>query len=199
MTTNEKAKDSTKDRLLAVGLEQFLQSGYAATGIKEILETAAVPKGSFYHHFPSKEVYANEVVSLYFQQEQAFAEAILGAANVPPLKRLRTYFQRLIERYEARGFSGGCMLGNMSQEVADHSASMQPLLRDKFKMWQAAFTEVIKQAKVRGDLPENTKPNEIAAFLLNGWEGALVRMKADKSAVPSQEFVQFAFQRVLRK
>lgn len=190
---------STRDRLLSAGLEQFLTSGYAATGVKEILDVAEVPKGSFYHYFPSKEAFAVEVIRLYFSQEQKFAEAVLGETAVSPLKRLRNYFQRSVERYESAGPVRGCLLGNMSQEVADHSVSVQSLLHEKFKLWQGTVADVVRQAKARQELPDSLKASETAAFLINGWEGALVRMKADRSTAPLHEFVQFAFQRVLRK
>ncbi len=54
------AKKSTRDRLIHVGLERMHTAGYASTGVKEILEIAGVPKGSFYHYFPSKEAFARE-------------------------------------------------------------------------------------------------------------------------------------------
>jgi AcrR family transcriptional regulator len=49
------ANPSTREQLLQVGLLAFHQHGYTATGIQEILESAKIPKGSFYHHFGSKE------------------------------------------------------------------------------------------------------------------------------------------------
>jgi len=189
---------STRERLLAVGVEQFLKSGYAATGVKEILAAAGVPKGSFYHYFPSKEAFANEVINCYFNQEAALIESVFGDAAVRPLKRLRTYFERLAERYETGGPVGGCLFGNMSQEVADHSVALQSLLRNKFHAWQGALADMVRQAKAQGELPKTTKPDEIAAFLLNGWQGALVRMKAEKSTAPLHEFLKIAFQHVVR-
>ena len=55
---------STRDHLLQVGLRQIHAMGYSATGVNEILEEAKVPKGSFYHHFASKEDFAKEVLAL---------------------------------------------------------------------------------------------------------------------------------------
>jgi hypothetical protein len=43
---------STRDHLLEVGLERLRSTGYTATGVKEVLDLAKVPKGSFYHYFP---------------------------------------------------------------------------------------------------------------------------------------------------
>ena len=51
---------STREHLLEVGLERLRSTGYTATGVKEVLDLANVPKGSFYHYFPSKEAFAGE-------------------------------------------------------------------------------------------------------------------------------------------
>ncbi|RZU29745.1 TetR family transcriptional regulator [Edaphobacter modestus] len=41
---------STRDNLIETGLQLMHRNGYYATGIKEILDTAQVPKGTFYHY-----------------------------------------------------------------------------------------------------------------------------------------------------
>ncbi|MBV5350484.1 TetR/AcrR family transcriptional regulator, partial [bacterium] len=45
-----KNPDIIRTRLLDVGLAAFAKRGYHGTGIKEIVDTANVPKGSFYNY-----------------------------------------------------------------------------------------------------------------------------------------------------
>jgi TetR/AcrR family transcriptional repressor of nem operon len=56
---------STREHLIDVGLELMHQDGYNATGLSDILKGADVPKGSFYHHFGSKEDFAAAVLERY--------------------------------------------------------------------------------------------------------------------------------------
>jgi hypothetical protein len=77
--------------------------------VKEILDEADVPKGSFYHHFASKEAFAKEV---------------------------RRYFEELIAVYGPTAEISGCMVGNFSLEMADHSDSIQSLLHQSLSNWQ---------------------------------------------------------------
>ncbi len=58
---------STRDHLLDVGVELMHRNGYKATGLTEILQAAGVPKGSFYHHFGSKEDFAAAALEKYFR------------------------------------------------------------------------------------------------------------------------------------
>jgi TetR/AcrR family transcriptional repressor of nem operon len=189
---------STRDHLLQVGLRRIHGMGYAATSVQEILDDADVPKGSFYHHFPSKEAYAKEVLELYVRGENERAEKILRDGKGPPLKRLRRYFEELIAVYGQTAAVSGCMLGNLSLEIADHSDSIQPLLRLSFSNWQTAIAGTLREAMDRGDLAKSNQPEDLAAFLLNSYEGALLRSKADRSNRALENFLHFAFKVLLK-
>ena len=184
---------NTRDHLLQIGLRRIHATGYASTGVKEVLDDAVVPKGSFYHYFPSKEAFAIEVLKLYVREQNQRVERILRTGKAAPLKRLRRYFQELIKVYGPSATVSGCMLGNLSLEMADHSDSIQSLLRSSFANWQASIAGVLEEAIECGDLPKSMKPEKLAAFLLNSYEGALLRSKADRSNASLENFLDFAF------
>jgi TetR/AcrR family transcriptional repressor of nem operon len=189
---------STRDHLLQVGLRRIHAMGYASTGVKEILDDADVPKGSFYHYFPSKEAFAKEVLELYVRGENERAGKILGDGKAAPLKRLRRYFEELIAVYGPTANSSGCMVGNLSLEMADHSDSIQSLLHRSFSTWQTGIAGVLEEAIERGDLAKSNKPQELASFLLNSYQGALLRSKADRSSKPLENFLHFTFSVLLK-
>ncbi len=58
-------KKNTHSELLKTGMMLFGEKGYHGTGIKEIVESLKVPKGSFYNYFKSKEYFASEIVEHY--------------------------------------------------------------------------------------------------------------------------------------
>jgi TetR/AcrR family transcriptional regulator, transcriptional repressor for nem operon len=190
---------NTRDHLLQVGLRQIHSMGYAATGVKEILDEAAVPKGSFYHYFPSKEAFAKEVLELYARGESERAAKILSDGKAAPLKRLRRYFDELIVIYGPTANISGCLIGNLSLEMADHSDSIQSVLHQSFANWQTAIAAILQEAIDRGDLAKSTKPKELASFLLNSYEGAILRSKADRSSKPVENFLHFAFNVLLKR
>src|SRR5687767_3045904 len=89
----------TKRRLLDVGLATLLERGYNATGIQDLLVATSVPKGSFYHHFASKEDFALQVVDRYVAELHILMDQTLGDAERPPIERVRLYFERLVGLY----------------------------------------------------------------------------------------------------
>jgi TetR/AcrR family transcriptional regulator, transcriptional repressor for nem operon len=193
------ATRTTRDHLIEVGLEQIRSSSYNATGVKEILDRAGVPKGSFYHYFPSKEVFTEEVLNRYMIAETQRLQDVLGDIRLAPLKRLRRYFEALTVAFGMSAPIGGCLLGQLTLEIADQSPRLQPLLRDAFAHWQHGIANVLREAVERGDLSRAIRPDDLAAFLLNGWQGALVRMKAEKSDQPLENFIHIAFNILLKK
>ena len=194
-----KRASTTREHLLEVGLRQLRLTGYNATGVKEILDLAGVPKGSFYHYFPSKEAFVGELIGRYAEAEIERVRRILEDPAEDPLKQLRSYFEELSM---ANGFHtevSGCLLGSMSLEVADHNEVLQPQLRSLFDVWQRAITSVLRRAIQRGDLDKTTDPDALAEFLLSSYEGALVRMKADRCNRPLENFLHFAFDVILKQ
>ena len=190
---------NTRDHLLQIGLRHIHSMGYASSGVKEILDDADVPKGSFYHHFASKEAFAKEVLELYVRGESERAEKMLRGGKGPPLKRLRRYFEELIAVYGPTANVSGCMMGNLSLEMADHSDAIQSLLHESFSDWQTGVAGVLQEAIDRGNLAKANKPQELASFLLNSYQGALLRSKADRSSKPLENFLHFTFNVLLKR
>src|ERR1700722_8423022 len=79
------AAKSTREHLIDVGVGLMHQNGYNATGLSDILQAADVPKGSFYHHFESKEDFAEAALERYGMREREHAAAVLGDAATSPM------------------------------------------------------------------------------------------------------------------
>jgi TetR/AcrR family transcriptional regulator, transcriptional repressor for nem operon len=190
---------STRDHLIEIGLGLMRKHGYGATGLQEILQSAGVPKGSFYHHFGSKEDFTAAVIERYSTLAQEHAHDVLGDKRQAPLKRLRRYFEDLIRMAGQSAPIQGCLIGNLTLEVAWSSSLLQTRLSTSFHIWQSEVASVIREAVERGDLPRSIKPEPLAGFILNSWEGSLLRSQADKSDTPLKDFLRFVFEDLLVK
>jgi TetR/AcrR family transcriptional repressor of nem operon len=190
---------STREHLLDVGVELMHQNGYNATGLTDLLKAADVPKGSFYHHFGSKEDFAAVALERYGMREREHAAAILNDATVPPLKRLRRYFSDLARIYGQKGAIPGCIMGRFSLEIAEVSPLLRKQISATFDHWQHTIAMVIQQAVAEGELPAGTDAESLAGFLLNSWEGALLRSQAEKSDAPLEVFLRYGLDALAQK
>jgi TetR/AcrR family transcriptional repressor of nem operon len=191
------ATSSTRDHLIGVGLELMRKYGYGATGVQEILDAAGVPKGSFYHHFSSKEEFTAAVLDRYVTLEGEHCLEVLGNTRQAPLRRLRRYFEDLIRTAGQSAPTQGCLIGSLSLEIAGTSRLLQNCLSSNFTRWQAVIASVLQEAIEKGDLPKSTRPEALAGFVLNTWEGVLLRSQADRSDTPLKDFLHYMFEEFL--
>ncbi|QSR20376.1 TetR/AcrR family transcriptional regulator [Novosphingobium sp. KA1] len=192
-----KPNPNTRDNLIRVGVRMLHEGGYTATGIKDIVDAAEVPKGSFYNHFESKEAFGRQVVDHYFDSGLVELRARLENGDVPPLERLRDYFDERTHTFRESGYVRGCLMGNLSLEIADHSDAIRDSLAAHFRTWSELFETCIAEAQETGTIACRLPASLLAQFLLNSWEGALLRMRTEKSDAPLREFTQVVFEALL--
>lgn len=75
---------------------------------------------------------------------------------------------------------------------------MRAAIRNAFDMWQTLHARMIRDAQNAGELDPSIDPEELAAFIQNSWEGAIMMMKVHESYAPIQNNIQFIFDRLLK-
>lgn len=188
----------TRERLLTAGLAAFQAHGYAATGVDAIARGAGVPKGSFYNHFGSKGAFAAEVVDSYFDLQTLGLLGVLSDRSRPALERLRDYFADRLRHARKLGLEQGCLMGNLAIEVADHEPGVRERLAENFRRWTASLAGLIREAQAAGDIENRGDPAVLAGFLVNAWQGALMRMRVEHSEQPLEDAIRLIFDGLLR-
>ena len=163
--------------------------------MQEITNAAGVPKGSFYNHFESKEALGAEIVECYGMNNTR--RAILRDKNVPPLERLRTHFIALNDTFIKSKFERGCLLGNFSAELSNQSAVIRESLAKLFQRWTEDLEVAIADAQTEGAVSSKHDAADLAAFLLDAYEGALLRARVQRTRAPFDRFLKLAFDRIL--
>ncbi|WP_280151765.1 TetR/AcrR family transcriptional regulator [Piscinibacter sp. XHJ-5] len=192
-------KETAQKQLIQAGLRAFIRQGFNGAGVRDILQAAKVPSGSFYYYFDSKEALAAAVVDRYAElSRQKRASLLLGDPSVSPLKRLRNYFEAYVHFSGLAQFRQGCLLGALTLEIANASPLVMERIRVAFSEWERMLEEVLAEAANQGQLPPGLAARELSAFIVIGWEGALLRMKAEQSEKPLRLFIDTLFQGILR-
>jgi TetR/AcrR family transcriptional repressor of nem operon len=190
-------ESDTRERLIQQGLISFLAYGYDGVGIGPVLSAVNVPKGSFYHFFRSKEDFAIAVLEAYAARYASIRETLQTDKTRPPLSRLRSHFDALEKELIAESPAGGCLYGVLSQTCATLGPMLRKRLHESFQTWQESILRVLQQAQDSGDLDPTIKAGDAAAFLIDAYEGALIRMKSDGVAVTFSRFRTFALEPLL--
>jgi TetR/AcrR family transcriptional repressor of nem operon len=191
-----KPKRDTREKLIQSGILAIHTSGYGGTSIQSIVEMADVPKGSFYNFFPSKEAFAAEVIEAYSNRGQERLRSFLLNQDIAPRARLEAYFDDRIEAFRTAGYVRGCLMGNFSAEAADQSALIREGLTKHFGAWCDLLEGCIGEAQMQGEIGSQFPASLLAKFVLNSWEGALLRMRAERSDASLLDFKEIVFKRL---
>lgn len=192
-------KASLRDSILDAGLKAMFRTGYNGTSVRDITAAANAPQGSFTNHFRSKEAFASEVLERYFDHTKDLVEVALQDTSLTPRQRLRRYLDIITGRLEGEGFSRGCLIGDLSLEASGSSELLRTRLAAIFTEWRAPFAACIAEAQKAGEIASDFDAEELADFLLASWQGAILRMKVDRSPAALERFKKIAFQTVFRE
>src|SRR5262249_50392186 len=186
-------RPSHRDKLLQVGLDVVHAQGFAGASVRDIVQAAGVPQGSFTNHFASKEAFGLEVIDLYFARTRETIARTLRNDALPPLQRLRAYVDASKERLAAKEMRTGCLLGNFIAEASWGSAPPRLRLLEIMAEVQAALAYCLRAAVKAGEIAPSLDCEEIAAFILASMQGANLVSKALRSSVPQERFKEVLF------
>jgi TetR/AcrR family transcriptional repressor of nem operon len=164
------------------------EKGYSATGIEEVLRSVDVPKGSFYHYFPSKEAFGAELIDSYATYFSRKLDSFFLNERQPPLERLRGFIDDAASGMKRFRYARGCLVGNLGQEMGAVPQSYRQRLFAVFVDWQRRTAGCLKSAQAAGAMSSSHDCDWLAEFFWIGWEGAVLRAKLERRSEPLHSF-----------
>jgi len=135
----------TKAKLLDAAQKLILANGFVGTSVDEICKAAQLTKGSFFHYFKSKEELGVELLKRYCASGKEKFKKGCCEEEKDPLKRIYNFLDCLIEM--AKQNPHGCLLGGMSQELADSHPDIRSICAKGFKDMAEGMTDEFEKAK----------------------------------------------------
>ena len=182
------ARASHRERLLTEGFHLVHERGFGGTSVRDIVNAAGVPQGSFTNHFPTKEQFGLQVLDLYYEKIQSVIEKTLRNDELSPLKRLKAYFDIHIASIESFDSKRGCMFGNTSAEATDENESLRLRVVEMLDGVTASVEYCLKAAAKVGELPAGTRTKDLAAYITSSFQGAILMSRAYRSTAPVERF-----------
>lgn len=191
-------KHITREKLLDQGVALLTERGYHGTGLQDILQNVGVPKGSFYNYFGSKEEFGADVIGHYIEPFILLLDHFLKQPHLSAATALECYFSALIQELARRQFKGGCLLGNLIGEIGDTSETCRTALTQAVRRYRDKLKQALERAQREGHIRQDKTAEEMADFLLDAWQGALLRMKVEQSTRPLEVCVSHLLQDYFR-
>lgn len=178
-------RTNVRQHILDTAKPIILGKGFSVVGLNEVLSAAAVPKGSFYHYFKSKELFGVALLDSYFADYLATLDSLLNNQALPAAERLMTYWRGWLESQASCDMQGKCLAVKLAGEVTDLSEAMRLALHQGTDQIINRLAACIVAGQMDGSLTTEIDAQHTALTLYEMWLGAtlLSKMRRDRSAM----------------
>ncbi|MDD9340368.1 TetR/AcrR family transcriptional regulator [Providencia heimbachae] len=181
---NKNTEYDTREYLLATGERLCLHSGFIGMGLSQLLKTAEVPKGSFYHYFRSKEAFGVAMLERYYaayhQQLSIYFES--GEGNYRD--RILSYHSRMLKQSPLNELVSGCLTVKLSAEVCDLSEDMNKAMDKGVRAIIKLLAEALEKGREEKTLTFSGEAVTNSQVLYSLWLGANLQAKISRSTAP---------------
>lgn len=186
-----------KQHILDVGYQLIAAKGFTSVGLAEILKTAAVPKGSFYHYFKSKEQFGEALIADYFENYRQQLDSLFISNGDNGYQRLMRYWHGWLSTQSDICNMQKCLVVKLSAEVADLSEPMRLALLTGAKQIIAKLADIIEQGINDKSITTQSASNT-AQMLYHLWLGASLMSKLQQNDDALQKALQTTEQQLLK-
>ncbi|MGA2141990.1 MAG: TetR/AcrR family transcriptional regulator [Brevinematales bacterium] len=158
----------SRDQILAVAYELFLQKSYKEVSIQEIASRVGMTKGAFYYFFKSKEQLYQEIFNSFFiiELRKDFAEY----SHESLYKFYHDYFTHIVDQEKENKESHGKITVNTYAFLFDalkHFPDFQVWIKGYFQEEKKSWVEIIKTSRDKGEIKSPMSDEQIADVFIS--------------------------------
>lgn len=176
--------DTTKEHILATGQGLVALRGFAGMGLNELLRTASVPKGSFYHYFASKEDFGCKLLMQYLSKYLVRLDEILNAEGLDARARLMHFWSLWISSQTSGDICTQCLIVKIGAEISDVSDEMRSILEEGTSRIGARLSQAIAEGQADNSISKAVQADLLGTALYEMWLGASLMAKLSRTRDP---------------
>lgn len=176
----------SKAKLVAVASDLIWKRSYYGTSVDMICEACGIKKGSFYHHFESKEQLMGTALDAQWEHFRVMLDSSFSV-SLAPLERFRRYARNSLAAqeacYKASGTVLGCPLYALGTEIGTQEPQLRAKIDQHLSVLARYFTAAVRDAVAEGSISP-CDPAQVAEQLMSYSEGALTLARIQNNLAP---------------
>ncbi len=184
---------ATRQRIIDATARLTYAKGVEGTSLDDVRAAADVSKSQLYHYFADKDALVREVISL--QTARVLAAQQTAFEQLDSLAGLRRWCDVIMASNRANA-NGGCPIGTLANELANHSKQARALLVAGFHTWEDRLAEGFAKMQRSGELEPSAVPRDLAIGVLSAIQGGLLLAKTSRSDEPLKVALDMAFDHI---
>ena len=172
------ASTETRNKLLDAAMHVMRLKGYAATTVDDICKEAGLTKGSFFHHFASKEELGIAAAEHFATMAAGLFSQAPYRAHADPVDRLLGYVDFRVAILQGRICDYTCLLGTFVQELYETHPAIRAAAEKHMRDHVAELTKDVAEAKARYAPDAPWTADSVAFHMQAVLQGSLIYAKA---------------------
>ncbi len=173
-TKRRRDAPETRRQLVEAAVRLMLRQGFSATTVDQVCAEASLTKGSFFHHFESKEAMGLAAMAAFAELGMELYAEAWGAPGGDPLEKLHRLLDIMSDLARQHGGMLTCMVGMLSQELALSNAAVREAGEAHMKAWVEAAAGLLADAKQVHAPRASFDPDAVAWMLYSTWQGSML-------------------------
>ena len=163
---------ATRERIVLAAAALVAEEGAAGMSLDDLCKRARASRGQLYHYFDDRDDLVRAVV-------RVTAESVIGG-QARYLDRLDTWagieawFDHLVSVQESLEAHGGCPIGSLVGQLAEHDDQARIALARAFDRWEGHLADGLSRMRARGGLTPDADPGRMAAATMSSLQGGLL-------------------------
>ena len=163
---------ATRDRIVATAARLMFERGVAGTSIEDVLKAAEISPSQIYHYFTDKRSLVQAVIG--YQTEYVLGIQVPILSRLDSIEALEAWRDFVVAVQRRNHCTGGCPMGSLASELADHDPRARAELAAGFARWETAIRDGLRAMRDRGELRQDADPDYLALATLTALQGGLL-------------------------
>lgn len=170
-----------RDRMVYSAAQLIRARGVTATGVRDVVEHANAPRGSFQHYFPGgKDQLVGEAVVWAGDFAAQWVASYRRTTATPSPDGLFAHIvQPWKDEFSTRGYERGCPVMATAADLAGGESAVNPQLRRALEQWEHAVSDEL----VRMGVPPD-RARSLAVLVISALEGAIMWARVNRDTKP---------------
>jgi AcrR family transcriptional regulator len=170
-----------RERMVFSAAQLVRRQGPAATGVRDVVEHAGAPRGSFQHYFPGgKDQLVGE--ALLWSGDFA-AQRVAGYPRTTSRPTPAGLFAHMVkpwkDEFTKRGYALGCPVMATTADLAGGDSAVNEQLRAALDRWERAVADELARMAV-----PRRRARRLATLMISALEGAIMSARVRRDVGP---------------
>lgn len=174
---------ATRGRIVEATADLVLTRGVRATTLDDVRAATGTSKSQLFHYFPQGKADLVRAVVLR-QTDRVLDGQRLLLQELDSFAALQRWRDAIVAVQRERDCVGGCPLGSLASEVAEHDDQARTLLASSFGQWQALLARGLRGMRDSGALRSDADPDALALATVASLQGGLLLAQTTRSTSP---------------